>query len=408
MEERENVRMKRRRDYRRLRQQNKAVSPVVATLILILVAVAAAAALYLWLTGWQAGITKTIGSPTPTATLTIGGSTTVYPYDQTVVTWFQQNHSNIVVSNNQGGSGAGVIAVCNGQVDIGASSRAMTSAELAACPGAFQTRLAFSAVEPIVSATNAQGFTANSASSGFQQQVLALIYEINGGGANGALGVTAATIASVSPATWGLAIGAPSVACPAGVPGLAGNCYAWHDIPNNWGSAGCSSAGTTTCTYGGSAAAIKVYHRADNSGTEETFTTKLLGASCGSDKQLGSCGITAAVGETGNAALLAAVGADPLGLGFNDFGFVATTPSVHGLSFENASQANPVVATVASVKGASAPNPNFATTYGGWRPLEYITIGAPTGEVEQFIQFALDPAVNQAVSAQQGFISIYS
>jgi flagellin-like protein len=72
MEARENTRMKRRRDYRRLRQQSKAVSPVVATLILILVAVAAAAALYLWLTGWQNGITSTIGTPTPQETLPIG------------------------------------------------------------------------------------------------------------------------------------------------------------------------------------------------------------------------------------------------------------------------------------------------------------------------------------------------
>src|SRR5579864_3834460 len=100
-----------RRTIRRKRanaiQQGRAVSPVVATLILILVAVAAAAALYLWLVAWQGGVTGSIGSPSAQYTVTIGGSTSVYPFDQLAVAQFQQNNSNIVVSDNQGGSGAG-------------------------------------------------------------------------------------------------------------------------------------------------------------------------------------------------------------------------------------------------------------------------------------------------------------
>ncbi len=69
---------------RGLRGENKAVSPVVATLILILIAVAAAAALYLWLVAWQGNITGGIGQPGAQTTVSIGGSTSVYPFSQLV------------------------------------------------------------------------------------------------------------------------------------------------------------------------------------------------------------------------------------------------------------------------------------------------------------------------------------
>jgi len=414
----QNVRRSRRRRLGRrpMNQNTEAVSPVVATLILILVAVAAAAALYLWLSGWQAGITNGIGSPHAQYSLTIGGSTTVYPFDQTIVTWFQQNNSNVIVSNNQGGSGAGIIAVCLGQVDIGAASRAVTAADISSCPAlqnAVQTRLGIAAIVPIMAKTNAQGFTASAATSGFAQQVLASIYQVN----SGATGIITTPVSNAGPGTtpavFGLAAGAPSAACLGGVTGLAGKCYAWSDVPNNWGSAGCSSAGTTTCTYGAATSEIRLYDRADNSGTEANFVAKLLGGKCGTDNQIESCnGHVSATGgssQNGNPALLTAVGADPLGLGFNDFGFVTSTSTVNGFAFQNASQTLPVVASTGSVKaaaGSSAVAP-FAGDYGGWTPLEFVTIGPPTGEAQRFIQFALDPAVNQVVCTQNGYISIY-
>ena len=110
---------------------------MVATLILILIAVAAAAALYLWLVAWQGNITGGIGSPGAQTTVTIGGSTSVYPFDQLAVSQFEQNNSDVAVSDNQGGSGAGMIAVCSGAVDVGATSALQTVSNLQAnygCP----------------------------------------------------------------------------------------------------------------------------------------------------------------------------------------------------------------------------------------------------------------------------------
>ncbi|MCI4373195.1 MAG: hypothetical protein L3K02_06085, partial [Thermoplasmata archaeon] len=98
------------------------MSPVVATLILILIAVAAASALYLWLVTWQGSITGGIGNQHVQSTLTIGGSTSVYPFDQVAVSWFEQNETDVAVTDSQGGSGAGMLAVCNGADQVGAAS----------------------------------------------------------------------------------------------------------------------------------------------------------------------------------------------------------------------------------------------------------------------------------------------
>ncbi|MCI4330821.1 MAG: substrate-binding domain-containing protein [Thermoplasmata archaeon] len=378
---------------------------MVATLILILVAVAAAAALYLWLSGWQAGITKGIGSPNAQYSITIGGSTTVYPFDQTIVPWFEQNNSNVVVSDNPGGSGAGILAVCAGQVDIGAASRAITATDIAACPAlqnAVQTRIGIAAIVSIVSKTNTVGFTAASAMA---QRELASIWQTNGGGNLNLAGIP------VAGGSYGLKAGAPSgtATCPNGV----GPCYLWSDVATNYGAVNCEGLVVTACTFSASASPIHLWDRADNSGTEANFAGKLLGqGKCGSDQQVQSCGIitsnSGGGSATGNPAVTAAVAADPVGLGFTDIGQIGT--STFALGFENNSQAAPVFATTTTIKLAAngpiaAP---YAGAYGGWTPLEYITIGPATGEIQRFIQFAMDPNVNQLATASNGYISVYA
>ncbi len=156
---------RRRMRYARLRAQKKAVSPVVATLILILVAVAAAAALYLWLVAWQGGITKGIGTPSAQYTVTIGGSTSVYPFAEQAATWFEDNNSDVVISVNQGGSGAGAAAVCSGQIDIGEmSSYSYTASDLETaygCPQSLNQQIvAYDGVDVIVAANNPHFVTA--------------------------------------------------------------------------------------------------------------------------------------------------------------------------------------------------------------------------------------------------------
>jgi flagellin-like protein len=156
---------RRRMRYARLRAQKRAVSPVVATLILILVAVAAAAALYLWLVAWQGGITKGIGTPGAQYTVTIGGSTSVYPFAEQAATWFEANQSDVVISVNQGGSGAGAAAVCSGQVDVGMMSSYSYTAEFLetsdGCPQSLNQQIvAYDGVDVIVASNNAHFATA--------------------------------------------------------------------------------------------------------------------------------------------------------------------------------------------------------------------------------------------------------
>ncbi len=158
----------RRRGYlRRMRGEKQGVSPVVATLILILIAVAAAAALYLWLVAWQGGVTGSIGSPGAQYTLSIGGSTSEYPFASLAAAQFEQNNTDVAVSVNEGGSGAGMAAVCSGQINIGEAATYYGTG-LSSTPATLQTEygcpstvavevVAYDGVDPIVQAANPHG-----------------------------------------------------------------------------------------------------------------------------------------------------------------------------------------------------------------------------------------------------------
>src|SRR5580658_9048389 len=159
---------KRERKLRYLRglrgeKKHAAVSPVVATLILILIAVAAAAALYLWLVAWQGNITGGIGQPGAQTTVDIGGSTSVYPFSALAATWFEQNNSDIAIQDSQGGTGAGMLAVCSGHIQVGAASSPQTPAGLIASdgcpstPGITVTTIAYDAVDVVIASGNTHG-----------------------------------------------------------------------------------------------------------------------------------------------------------------------------------------------------------------------------------------------------------
>ncbi|MGP8158850.1 MAG: PstS family phosphate ABC transporter substrate-binding protein [Thermoplasmata archaeon] len=315
-----------------MRGENRAVSPVVATLILILIAVAAAAALYLWLVAWQGGVTAGIGSPTAQSTVSIGGSTSVYPFDQYAVTQFEQNNSDVVISNNQGGSGAGMAAVCSHQVDIGASSAPQTLSNLQTTYGCPQTvveeTVAYDAVDVILPSTNPNHIY------GMDQTTLLAIYVAATGGPAGftsgtVYSQTSISVASGSPdgvKSTGTAYAYPIVANPADTthlcdnagaavptcpytilpaPAGAGGVYQWNQIPactpQETAAQGCiggpqhwvgitggldTGVGSTTCGWtvcGTNAANIQVWHRLDPGGTEQSFTARLLGVGAASD-----------------------------------------------------------------------------------------------------------------------------
>ncbi len=209
----------------------KAVSPVVATLILILIAVAAAAALYLWLVAWQGGVTKGIGSPSAQYTISIGGSTSAYPFAEEAATQFEANNSDVVISVNQGGSGAGAAAVCSGQVDIGqASSFAYPVSTLISADGCPSTTveqvIAYDGVDLITPSANSHGLESMSWDTAQAIWTTASNEPVGYGGTTGAGSVPGTPVANLY-ANGGVFMNG----FEAPVQVAQGTNYAWDQIP---------------------------------------------------------------------------------------------------------------------------------------------------------------------------------
>jgi flagellin-like protein len=452
--------------------RKKAVSPVVATLILILIAVAAAAALYLWLVAWQGGVTGGIGSPTAQYTVSIGGSTSVYPFAEIAATQFEQNNSDVVVSVNQGGSGAGMAAVCSGQVNIGEASAPYTATTLETSDGCpttvVQETVAYDGVDVIVQGSDATG--SNTVGLlGIDQTTMLAIYVAEGGGAtafnamaqsgysqgiafSASTPYTFPTTVPASDAASCGTVGAPIATCPIDVfPGGAAG-YVWDQIPacvpQQTVAEGCSAlqqfvgtgAGGTSCYWtvcaGGASegtAAIVTYERSDVSGTQQSFTSRILGISasaaastglgftgCGSDGQLSSCGLSETHGENGNPALISAVAGSAAGIGFASDGLAQASGSgVTPVSFEGLGQPTVVklsggtstslAAIALGIAGNYVNSGGTASTgYVGWRPFINVETAPPTGEELRYLEYVMDPANNENFAAQAAEISVYA
>ncbi|MCI4323062.1 MAG: hypothetical protein L3K03_03420 [Thermoplasmata archaeon] len=364
-------------------QRERAVSPVVATLILILVAVAAAAALYLWLVAWQGNVTGGIGQPNAQSTLSIGGSTSVYPFSSYAVTQFEQNNSDVVISNNQGGTGAGLAAVCSGQVDIGAASAPEVISTLQTndgCPAtATEQTVAYDGVDAITPAANVHGLQSISWDTLQAVYVAASTTQtaITGGNlalpghytmGNGAATTTGAPALVATPAVTGF-VWDQIPACAAAVGTDCGNTYAFGVTtvavqPSTTPPATevacvavgftndlCDAAATdaTTCGWtvcaGGTVASpatnsIQVWARQEVSGTTQSFIARLLAvgatgttpsgigfSGCSGDNQFDGCGLAYTHLGTGNPAVIAGVAANPDAIGYASDGLAQTTGS---------------------------------------------------------------------------------
>ena len=378
-------RVERSQRFRRAwRGQNRAraVSPVVATLILILIAVAAAAALYLWLVVWQGNITGGVGSPHAQSTLSIGGSTSVYPFSSLATTWFEQNQSDIAISDNQGGTGAGMIAVCSGNINLGAASVPMTVSLLESdygCASQYAstiviTTIAYDAVDVVIQSSNTHGLLSMSADT------LNVIYEYASstapkaliGTINGAAIVPAFTQgtapawdqipAAVAGAAFpGITAGDSPEALDAGI-GAGAACTGagfTSDVCSATGVGGDTPCGWTVCagTLATGGANIVPISRSDASGTTQTFEAKLLGygtgatssatswagtqsgatsfaalgyAGCGGNNLLSDCGFTYAAGQEGNGnpGVLGLVAGNANAIGYASDGLARATSGI--------------------------------------------------------------------------------
>ncbi len=417
-------------------QKGRAVSPVVATLILILIAVAAAAALYLWLVSWQGNITGGIGNQQTQATITIGGSTSVYPFDEFARAQFQQNYSNIVISDNQGGSGAGMIAVCSGAVQIGATSSLQTPANLETptynCPtGALQapvvTTVAYDGVDLITSVANAHGLISMA-----QDTLLTIYIHQSSSTTTITTGYTAPGTFNAAPAPAGALTWNQIPACVAAASGTG--CAGGTEVAVATGAGGAACVGfpndicgavMTPCGWsvcaGGANNPVQTVQRSDFGGTTQSFTARMLEINneavitslsalqsnwggCGSDGQLASCGITATLSGLGNPGVISTVASHPDALGYASDGLARVSNSgvvcqgistaACGIGFAGVGQTTAIQPSLggSGTIATSIKTGETATAgYAGWRPFQWVTLGAPAGEVAAALHLRLGP-----------------
>jgi ABC-type phosphate transport system substrate-binding protein len=318
--------------------------------------------------------------------VTIGGSTSVYPFAQEAANWFDANNSNIVISVNQGGSGAGMAAVCSGQVNIGQASTFYGSgAQPAATPLALQTSyacpqtvsiqvVAYDGVDAIVPTLNVHGLQSVSwdtlqsiyvAGSATQSALTSNVFQVAAEQLNGkttgvvqpALGVAYAwdQIPACAAATTNCAgSGFAGNALAAGVGGVITTDYAPCASP--YGADLCAVAATghaTPCGFlvcaGGTGAGagagqygatIHTWARSDVSGTTQSFISRVLAvgatggtatgigfSGCSGDNQFDGCGLTVSHTANGNPAVISGVAGDTDGLGYASDGLVQTAGS---------------------------------------------------------------------------------
>jgi ABC-type phosphate transport system substrate-binding protein len=471
---------KRERKLRYLRglrgeKKHAAVSPVVATLILILIAVAAAAALYLWLVAWQGNITGGIGQPGPASTVSIGGSTSVYPFTQAAANWFEQNNSDVTISVNQGGTGAGMLAVCSGNVNVGEASSLETVAGLQSAdgcpqtPGITITTIGYDAVDVITPVANVHGLvsisydTLTAVYDGASTSAATLVPTTYAGVAVTGVPFAEAPFSTHAALAWSQIPAAVAGATVAGCTGVetvstvaatgttaqTGAACAAPDANDYYQvDTAASSCGYTICAGGATGTALVVpVERSDASGTTQTFEARVLGATsatgfattftglgfsgCGSNNLLADCGINVPTTGNGNPGVISAVASNANSIGYASDGLArAPTSDVTcegvataacGIGLETPGQAaavQPALGATGSIAGGiinGGFGPAGVTTkltpdqsYAGARPFEMVTLQPPTGEVQRFIEFIVDPANNINIASFTGEVSIYS
>lgn len=141
-------------------KNDKAVSPVVATLVLVVVAIIGAAAVGALLGAFSSDVSDEASagetSSASSAEILIAGSTTVQPVSELLAEAFMEDHKGVKVTVQAGGSGAGVSSAGMGIVDIGAASRAVKDDEAAKYPDLQTHQIGGSAV--VVIGNYATGF----------------------------------------------------------------------------------------------------------------------------------------------------------------------------------------------------------------------------------------------------------
>jgi len=308
----------------------KAVSPIVATLVLVVVAIAGAAAVGTIMGSFSSDVSDSASaaeaSSASSTELLIGGSTTVQPVSEGLVDLYTKSHPGVKVTVQGGGSGAGIAGAEMGVLDIGSASKTVDT--VLEHPDLQKYQIGGSAVVVIVNADSTIPTTINNTT----QANLDLLYD---NAVNGKVKID-----------------------------TTGNILNY------------SSTGTE----------VAIFQRDEASGTEETFAKYL--PTFASAKDLDD---SEAAGKVGNSGVLAAVEDTKDSIGFVDYGFAAGNDAVKilgvGCYDDDVTEKN----IIKALKGESSPYPEDLT-----RPLNYVTLGAPSTIEQSWINFALSPAAAPA------------
>ena len=337
---------------KKLVKNTKAVSPVIATLMLVLVSVGAAGAFYAWQAGWQEESTENVGDMDGKANIVIGGSSTVYPFTGEASAKFEKEFPYAKLSYTTGGSGSGIKACGEGIIDMGAASKWLPAEDAAKYPDLIEHTVAYDAIAMIVPSGNTDVTEINITE-------IQAIYYINGG-SDSADWPTDVT-------TWSTTF----------ADNTAPTCYYDSTLDQvNWSH---------------NDEKIIAFERADDSGTEEVFVNKLLNAG---KNQLGEIGIEVNKVDS-NQNLLTELAAEPNGISFMSFG-MAEGVNILDVDFDlDGTYVTPSADTVDD------------GSYKAGRPINYLTLGEPTGLVKEYLDFVLTPRHNIDINAEVGYISLY-
>ncbi len=394
-------------------------------------------------------------------TLTVGGSAVAYPFSALAAEWFEQNNSDVVVSVNQGGSDAGMLAVCAGQVDVGVSSTPETVGTLDSQFGCQATPVigvgAYGVVDVVVGASDPHGLLSISSDT------LTLLYDRASSTSptliatteNGATlpanypegslawdnlpaavaGAEIAGVAEERSSGYG-PLGGPGQA--AGMGRLSNDIVTPADEPSPCGWTICAGPFATN----GSVSPSSEVDPAETDGVlgsvpayvTQAFEARLLGAvsptafatnfstlgfqGCGNQAELSDCGIAVDSSFSTSAELLEDVAADPNSIGYAPDSLARSASGVgtdgivpflarnqtlrpSNASTDSAGGVLPTLGENGSI-AAGVDNSTNVSQYAGWIPFVYVTVEPLTGEPERYLQFLYDPATNAELCLDAG------
>lgn len=327
-------------------KNDKAVSPIVATLVLIVVAIVGAVVVGMMLGAFSGNVQDQASNGQMTTaganSLLIGGSTTVQPLSAELSKAYMQAHPGIKITVQGGGSEQGRIGVNTNVLDIGSASS--TTDTVTKYPSLIQTEIGGSCVVVIARGLTAPIETSANLISAYQNAVAG----------------TGAT-----PAVYGN--------IPVGTV-----VYQRSDVSGTEDTFASYLAKTTPAIC-------------------DTANSNQLPAACN------------ALGATSNGDMISKVAVGPNTLGFADHGMITDATLIMGVDTTPAGifdKTHIVASLKAKHAGTSVPGDATHVSSDLCRNLYYLTKGQPNNLAKDFINFARQPG-SATYYANVGYFSTY-